>query len=1047
MNRFIAYLVERRLFVDMLTIFAILIGLASVFLIRREVFPNVTFDIINITTISPGSSAEEVEKLITNPIEQDMQEVDGIKKLSSKSIEGRSYILAQLDPDQTTEEEAKADIQEVVDRFQVPEGTEDPDVTSIKSTLTPIIKVSLSGDLPEMELREIARDIEKKIETLDGVARVVSQGVRDKEIRVEASPAKLRRYRVTLDDLIQALDAQNVVVAAGTIEPPSIEAEQPERIVRTDGELKTLQDVENTAIRANERARAIRVKDVAKVSYELAKPTTLLHTNGFPSVSLTVLKKEKSDAIRLVEDVKALMLELGKTLDDRVEINYVNDFSKLIRRRLQVLGGNLGFGLLLVLVILGIVLQGRVALLVSIGIPFSFLGTIAVFYTGDSSLNLISVMGLIIVSGMLVDDAVVVTDNAVRLMEEGYSPKEASIQGTQQIWPAVLASVSTTIVAFLPMMFMSGIFGKFVREIPTGVIVALLFSLVEAFFILPAHIAHWIRLKPERIRKSVDHGQKLGFFEKRVAAPYMFLLKRIVKHHYVTALFGAAFVGITLLLAATTMKFILFPSEGIDSFFIRVEVPTGYSLRQTEAFIKPIEQVISKLPENELESFESMVGFQQQDANDPERKQGSFYAQLAVHLTPFQSRARKVPEIIDAIREPVENSISGHKRLGFSLVKPGPPVGKPVSLSVRSEEYEDILPVVTRLKEYLGSQDGVTDIEDSYVLGKKEIVLRVNSAEAASAGLSVASIGRTVRAAFEGIEATTTRELDEEIDVRVIFPKDKRVTAESLRSIYIPNKFGNLIPLRRVTREETDQRLAEYQHEDNYREIKVTAEVDTDVTSAIAVNNKVRDLIPTLAQEFPKVEVAFGGEDKDTQESMASLARAFAVAALGIFLILVFLFENLFQPVLILLTIPLGVVAVVWAFFFHNKPLSFMGMLSIIALGGVIVNNSIMLIDFVNKLRAKGLDRYESIMEAARIRLRPIFLTSLTTVAGLLPTAYGIGGFDPFVVPIALGLGWGLLGGSVLVSLLLPAAIAIMDDIQAFWQRLVGGTDSSLGTS
>lgn len=1050
MKRIISFFVNQTVFADLLTVFVILVGIVSVFLIRREVFPNVNFDVITITTLFPGASPQEVEKLITNPLEQDLKEVDGIKRLQSGSIEGRSGIVVYLDPDQTTEEKGKSDIQDVVDRFdELPEGAEEPSVTALQSKQNPIIEVAVAGDMPALELRAVAKKLEDEIEKVPGVARVVHRGLRDIEIRVEADQNKLSRYRLSLDDLVAALRRQNVSVPGGTLEISAKRAGEKERILRTTGDFKSLDDVRNTVIRANELGQSVRVRDVATVFYDLERAAVLNHANGLSALNLTVLKKEKADAINVVDDVKRRVSEVQQSLGKPVKISFINDLSEYIRRRISILTGNLGIGLALVLIILSLILPFRVAMLVSLGIPFSFLGTMIIFNNWDYSINLISLLGLIIVSGMLVDDAVVVTDNSVRLMQEGKPPRVAAIEGASQIVSSVTASVLTTIVAFLPMMFMSGVFGKFVKQIPLGVIIALLISLFEAFLILPAHIAQWIRVpalataaagtpggeKPRRARR-VDRvlSHTRTFWEARVVPTYLNYLKVALKHRYILAggLF-AFFVG-TMVLAGTAMKFILFPPEGVEIFFIRAEAPTGVSLEQMQALTRPLEKAVNNLPKEELQDYLTSIGIQQQDPHDPNTKRGSEYSQITVFLTPEPNRDRTAAQIIEALRKEV-GSPPGLSRVTFNRVNPGPPQGKPVSLGVRARSYEDIMPAVRELKELLAKMNGVTDISDSYTLGKEELQITVNPSEAAAANLSVAAVGNTVRAAYEGLVATSVRELDEEIDVRVSLTKSERAQASSLEDILIPNNFGNLIPLSRIARVSKTQGLATYEHEANQRQVKVTAEVDTKVTSAIAVNNEIRSRLPELKKKFPKVDVAFGGEDEDTQESMASLMRAFGVAILGIFLILVMTFRQLLQPMLVLLTIPLGVISVIWTFFAHGMPLSFMGMLGVVALAGVIVNNAIVFVDFVNQKRAAGIDRWDSILQSAQIRIRPIFLTTVTTVAGLLPTAYGLGGLDKFVVPIAMALGWGLAFGSLLTAFVFPAAVAILDDVTALVER------------
>jgi multidrug efflux pump subunit AcrB len=878
---------------------------------------------------------------------------------------------------------------------------------------------------------------------------VVINGLRRKEIRVEADPKKLARYRLSLDELVRALERQNVTVSAGVFEVKDPMSDDREKLVRTVGEFQSLADVEATVVRANETAAPIRIRDVARVYYDLERETVVPHTNGRRSLNLTVLKKANADAISMVDSVRALVEKEQQRLGSHVELGFVNDFSAFIRRRLSGLGGNLVLGLCLVLVILGLLLRFRVAMVVSVGIPFAFLGTIFVFYAGGNSLNLISLLGLIIVCGMIVDDAIVVTDNAVRLIGEGVPPKEAAIRGTQQIWPAVTASVLTTTCAFLPMMFMSGIFGKFVKEIPLGVVFALLFSLGEAFFILPAHIAHWIRSAPAR---GQDRGKRQGWWidrlteassrlwDERVIPRYRAAVERSIRWRY--AVLGATFFIFLALVgfAATQMRFVLFPPDGIEQFFIRFEAPTGLSVEQMERLLEPAEKVVAGLPKKDFENQVTFIGLQADDPNDPFAKRGGEYAQIAVYLTPAYKRVRTVNDIITELRPKIDG-IQGFQRVTFAQVSGGPPVGKPVSIGVRGAEYADILPAVEDLKKLVATIPGTTDLADSYVRGKEEIVLEVDGAEAAAAGLSVASIASTVRAAFAGLEATSVRGLDEEVRVRVQLPEEARSSRTTLETLNIPNPTGALVPLKSVTRQRRAQGVSSFDHEANSREVRVTAEVDTQKTSANFVNADLRKQIQQIADKHPKVTFHFGGEGEDTWESLQSLARAFIVAAMAIFLILVFTFQNLLQPLLILLTIPLGIMAVIVTFILHGRPLSFMAMLGIIALAGVIVNNAIILVDFVNQLRRDGKSKLESIIGSTSVRLRPIFLTTSTTVVGLLPTAYGIGGRDDFVVPIALALGWGLLLGSFLTALVFPAAIAVLDDIEERYERWFGLND------
>ncbi|MCB0349918.1 MAG: efflux RND transporter permease subunit [Bdellovibrionales bacterium] len=1036
MLRIIEFFTRNRLFSDLLTLFIVIAGIVSALLIRREVFPNVNFDVITIGTTYPGASPEEVEKLITNPIEQDLKEVDGIKKLRSYSTDGRSHIVAFLDPDQTTEAKAKSDIQDVVDLYTPPEGAEETKVIALQSKQQPVIEVAVVSDIPEIELRSIVKDLEKELESVPGVAKTVHKGIRDIEIQVLANPAALQRLSVSLDEVVSALKFQNKSIPAGTIEPLSPTQNEKETLVRTIGDFRGIKDVEDTVIRSNELGQPIRIRDVAAVSYNLEKPTIINRTNGHPSLTLTVLKKEQADAIRMVD----MVIERAQKFQDehahKFSTSYINDFSQYIRRRLSILTTNMVFGLILVLLTLTLFLPFRTALLTSMGILISFLGTLMVLYSNNQSINLISLLGLIIVSGMLVDDAIVVADNVVRHMKKGGDRVQNAINGAFEIWPAVTASVLTTVIAFLPMLFMSGIFGKFIKQIPMGVVVALLFSLGEALLILPQHFAHYARLEKKQNPNSFTRFtlRFQSFWDNKLVPRYLNLVTQIINKRYIAAAFVGVFFIFSLGVAKFGLKLVLFPPEGIEIFYIRAKAPTGFSLKQTTDAIKPIEDLVAALPKEELQDFVTTIGLVQQDANDPNTKRGNEYAQIAVYLTPEPDRDRYAIDIIEDLRLKIGKP-EILEELTFERMNSGPPMGKPVSLGVRGKTYDKILLAVAELKEKIKDLPGLIDLSDSYVSGKNELHIIVNRAEAAAAGLSVTQVGTTVRAALDGIVATSIQELEDEIDVRVSFSPEDKTSADTLGLIKIPNKMGNLIPLTRIAKIEKAQGIAVFQHEGNEREVKVTASLNTDITSSTETNNIIRKLLPEIMKNHPDITVDFGGEDEDTQESLASLVRAFAIAFAGIFLVLILTFKNLFQPFLVILTIPLGIMAVIWTLFIARMPLSFMAMLGIIALAGVIVNNAIVLIDFVNSARRDGENKIKSIITAAELRLKPIFLTSVTTVAGLLPTAHGIGGLDKFVVPIAMSLGYGIMFGSLLTCLFFPAAIAIMDDFQEFIEK------------
>lgn len=1026
MKALIRYFASQGILAELITVTVLILGIGSMLIIKREAFPNISFDIISISTPFPGASSEEVERLLTNPLEQDLKELDGIKRLESISAEGLSYIIIWLDPDQTTEDEAKADVQEIVDRFtDRPDDAEDPIVKTIESKLEPVIIASLTADVDEMSLRTEAKKLEEIIESLPEVARVEFSGLRDIEIKVKADINKLNRYQITLNELVMAISEQNKNIPGGAV-PNFIGGEKSkEIIVRTVGEFHTKEDVENTVVRANDLAQPIRVKDVAVVEQVLEKASIYHRTNGKSSISLTVLKKESADSILLVDKLKELVEREKGLLSDGVEVNFINDQSYYIRRRLKVLSSNMAIGLALVMIILSLILPMRVALVTSIGIPFAFLGTLMFFQMNGISLNLIIMMGLIIVTGMLVDDAVVVTENAVRHIEDGHEePVEAAINATNEIWKPVTASVLTTVVAFAPLMFMSGIFGKFVRLIPMGVIAALLISLYECFFILPHHIGSFVKINKNSAKNKINQ-----VWDDFFVPSYLKVLRQIIRLRYWVWAFSIVLFFSSVLVAVKVMRFNLFPPDGIEMVTINLETATGTQLEVTREYVKIVESKIAELPKEEVEDYATKVGLRSLGVNDPNVKRGGEYAQIVIYLTPENSRDRIAKEIIEDLRERIGKP-KEFKDIAFLQAGGGPPVGKPVSLGVRGKEYNRIMVVVNELKEKIAKIEGVSDIQDSFAPGKEELHILVDPAEAAAANVSVGSVGTTARAVYSGLSASKIRKLDEEIDIKVTLPDEYRESLEALKQIKIPNARGNQVSLGSIASFKKAKGIAAYEHEGNERQVRITAEIDVDKNDSTSVNNQIRDMLPEYRKKYPEIDFNFGGEDQDTKESLATLKQAFFVALLGIAFILILIFQNLLQPLLVLGTIPLGIMSVIWTFFIHGKPMSFLGLMGIIALGGVVVNNAIVFVSFVNDLRAKGLGLTESILETGRVRLRPIMLTTLTTVAGILPTAYGWGGLDQFVVPIALALGWGVFFGALLTTLVFPAYLSILDDIQ-----------------
>ena len=1018
--------VNQSLFVNLVSIIIIIIGLLVMFGINKEVFPNIDFDIVSVTTAYPGATPLDVEKLITVPIEKELKEVDGIKEMTSSSSLGISFVIMKIDPDEQNRRKVINDIESAVDRAKdLPKDIyEDPIVTEITSKQYPIIEVSLSGNMDEKKLRYYADGLEDELEDIGGVARIRKSGYRDREIQVRLDPEKMREFYVSFDEVEQALTSRNISVPAG-----EINTETTEYSVRTTGEFTTAGEIEEIIIRANDTGNWLRIKDVASVEDGFKKEDEINKTFGTRSINLIVMKKESGDALHVVDEVKKAANSFLKHSPDDLKISYVNDYSFFARRRLNVLKNNGWASLILIIASMLLFLQHRVAFMTILGIPIAFLATFVVMGMMGITINLISMFGLIIVLGMLVDDGIIVAENVYRHMEKGLPPRQAAVKGSEEVMGAVTTAVFTTIAAFAPLLFMTGIIGRFIRNIPTVLIVALLASLGEALIILPCHLADFVKVKLDTQGKPVSISKDMRWF-KALVGLYTKTVTSAIKRRYVV-LAGFTFLLILCgFLAFGAIKFVLFPDAGINYFFVRGEAPIGTPLAKTNELIAPIEEIVAGIPAEEMDSFVTTVGAIAEDRNDPFAGKASSLVQVAVYLVPEQDRKRSVNEILAEVREKAKD-VQGFADLRFDTPEAGPPVGKAVEAKIRGESFETLDAIAGEYMDYLGRIEGATDITWDHKPGKEEIRVKVDNEKAALTGLTVAQIAKTVRAVFEGGIATKIKPVkaEEETDVTVMFPEEASGDISVFDDVLVRNKYGNLIPLKKVALIEKVSGTTTIHHLDGKRVVTASCNVDTDKITSLKINQMLEKKFKGLFQKHLGYSVKYGGEQEETLESMQSLLLAFFYAFLIIYLILSSSFRSIVQPLIIMLAIPFGLIGVVFAFLAHGIPLSFMAILGIVGLNGIVVNDSIVLVDFINKLRLEGMERRDSIIKAGQMRIRPVILTTITTCGGLSTVAYGIGGKDPFLVPMALSICWGLAFATVLTLVVIPCIYSIVDDI------------------
>jgi multidrug efflux pump subunit AcrB len=1018
--------VENSLMVNVMSVFFVVAGLMAIFSLNRDMFPNVELDRVVITTVYPGATPDEIEKLITIPIEDEIHSVNGIKEYTSVSAEGISTVLITLEENLTEKYKVVNDIQRAVDNTPDLPGDlpQQPVVKDLQTKDQPIIEISLSGDVDETTLREYAYALEKKIENFSDVSRVDLVGYRDREIWVEFSPQTLTDKYLSLQEVITSLARQNQTVPGGKIYENGHEF-----VLRTTSDFETVDDVKKTVVRAATFGKELLISDIAKVSDDFEEETTLQKTGGTRAISLTVVKKEAGDAITLVEEVKEFVTNYQKSVPSEIQFEFLNDRSFFIKRRLNVLTNNGIIGLAMVTISLFTFLSLGTALGAFLGIPTALLIAFFMMQVFGMTINLISMFGIIMVLGMLVDEDIVISENIYRHMEMGKSPARAAVDGTVEVAKALVGTVLTTIAAFIPLFFLTGTTGKFIRDIPKVVVITLAASLIEALIILPSHIADISEaLQKSKDKKAPQKRKAHEFFDKFLAS-YQRFLKFALRRRYtfIISLF-AIFIG-CLFYAKNFMRYQMFPGRGVEIFFIRTELPLGNTLQQTNEKIAEIEALLNDMSDTELETYTTTVGQAREANNSQSYDRGTHLAEISVFLTKDEVRERSTEAIMDELREKTQN-FSGYEEIAFKQFQHGPPVGSPVEIRITGPDANVLQKLSEKFKSTLETINGVQDITDDWDMGKDEKRVVVDSAKMAGAGLTLQDVALAVRQAFDGVTATKIKTTKEEIDVVVKFSHDYRNQPEALRDLVIPNQRSGLVRLGEIATFENDKGLTVIKHYNKERTITVNADIQENATSPFEVERTVMKKSASFMKDYPEYGAEFGGEAEESQESLNDLMRKFLLAMGLIMIILIAIFKSVIQPIIVILTIPFSIIGVIIAFILHGEPLSFMAVLGIVGLTGIVVDGAILMIDFINK-HNEG-DYEEAIISGASTRLRAVILTALTTILAIIPSVYGIGGSDPFIVPMAMSLNYGIAFSTVLTLVYVPLFIAVVHDLKQF---------------
>lgn len=1020
-----SFSVKNPVFLNILMVTVLILGGLSLSRMPREQFAEVPFYWVSILVPYPGVAAEDVEKLITIPVENEMQGLDNLDKIQSVTSEGVSSVRVEFDSGISQDEFDKLfqDVRARFSKVSLPEGTLESTVDDFSSNdFLPVVELVLSISNEEADesgsayasLIDEAERLQEQILRISDVSSADFIGARDREIFIEVNPGSLESYGLSVNEMVQAIQGRNSNVPGGTLSNG-----RRQMLVRTIGELGSVEAFKDVIIRRTADGNGfLRMGDVAEVKDGYDPRGVRSRFNGRTAVTIRVAKVTRGNSIAIVEELRELSVKWEESLPPGISLDIQNDSTIQIRDSIDILVNNALFGLILLVVLLFAFVGLRNALMTALGIPVTFAITFLILDLSGETFNSNTLFALVLVLGLIVDHAIVIIENSFRLEQLGLERRQAAIDGTNQVVLPVFAATATTVAAFIPLMLLPGTIGRFLRIIPLTVSIALIVSTLEAVIFLPSHYADW----PERKRRR---KKEEGFYFHKVQNAFSKVLGKIYKRKKLSVLIIFVFsIGSFSLVPFLNQD--LFSAEDFTLFYIDLDLPPGSSLESTEDLIKEYEERLLPLVGNgEIAGINSFIGFRGESAGNT--VQGNL-GQIVVDLTEkSEGRDRSIIQIMGELKS-FTSDIPGAEQIIFRRATNGPPTSSPVSYRLFGNSYSDLTRVSSVIREELGSYPELYNIRDNYESGTPELRVVVDGDAAARNGMSAVYIGQFIRASLDGVRASSFFQNNKDVEIYIGFSAAGELKAEELSQLKILSPSGRQVPLSSLTRLEQGNALASIRRLDGKREITITADA-YDNSGIRDINGEIKALYEQqFDRRFPDMRLSVGGEFSDLDDLLIQIARIFLLGIFLIYLILGAQFNSYSQPFLILLTVPFAFVGVVIYLFISGTPFSTTVLYSAVALAGIAVNDSIVLISFVNELREEGMAVAQAVLEASRTRLRPILLTSLTTIAGLLPTALGLGGESVVWGPMASTIIFGLIFSTITALILIPAFYGILYD-------------------
>jgi len=1039
MQGLIAWFARNDVAANLLLLFIVFMGVMALFTrTTLEVFPELELDIVTIRMSYRGATPAEVEEGVVIKIEEAIQDLIGIKEIKSSASEGSGTVNVEIDKGYDARE-LLDDIKNRVDAINTfPVETERP-VFSLAKHRREVISLVVYGQLSEKELRRLGERVRDDLTNLPGISQVELTEVRPYEVSIEVSENVLQEYGLTFDDVVRAVRQSSLDLPAGTIKTRGGEV-----LLRTKGQAYVRDDFEKIVVVTREDGTRLLLSDIANVKDDFEEEPLSARFNGEPCVILDVYRVGDQNAIELARTVKDYLADAQRTMPAGVKLSFWRDRSEIIKARLKTLGRNGLQGAILVILLLTMFLRFSVAIWVFIGLPVSFLGAVALMPVLGVTVNIISLFAFILVLGIVVDDAIVTGENIYTRLQASSDGTEAAILGTQEVAVPVTFGVLTTIAAFVPLMTMEGRFARFFMQIPLVVIPVMAFSLIESKFVLPSHLKH---LKP-----SQDEARRnfLLRFQQKIADGLVWCIHALYKPVLSAALqwrllTTSIFVGILIIIVSLVMsgrvRRVMFPRVQSEVARGTLVMPLGTPYEITASHVARMNAAAEKLREKYIEpkTGKSIIMSILATPGSAGRNRGqSHVGRVVFEITPPEERTLDVTssQLVREWREEI-GPLAGARELSFRAE-----IGRhgdPIDVQLSGNDFDELAELAKQVKDWLREFPEIFDIADNYQDGKEEIKLSIKP-QAELLGLSAADLGRQVRQAFFGQEAQRIQRGREDVRVMVRYPQSERRSIGNLESMRIRTAKGDEVPFGDVAEARVGRGFSTIKRVDRRRTINVTADVNKKTADLPAITRQLTEFMSDLMRKHPGVTYTLEGEAREERESQTSLIIGGTFLLFAIYAMLAIPFKSYAQPFIVMSVIPFGLMGAILGHIIMGMDLSRMSIFGMLALVGVVVNDSLVMVDYVNQRRKEGMELLEAVRAAGVARSRAILLTSLTTFVGLMPLLFEKSTQAQFLIPMAVSLGFGVLFATFVTLLLVPISYLFVDDVvtplKAGWRWL-----------